>query len=305
MRRHLLPLFLLTVAMPALAADPDEQRADEAVGRPDERPDRARDERPMAVDVARPLPIERAEPRLDRPDPSTGRGERPVQGFEAPAPPPPPEASARQVEPAPRDVPAIHDRFDRRDERGRDEGAERVRRAEREQQGLPSLSPRTDAATMVGGPPERRIDNRRRGDRPVGRAGGPQDDPRDRHAGRPVQPDPASLAATFARPDSHRRWRDEWRRDKRHDWRRHRDRNRWLFRFGYYHDPFGYGYRRPAIGWRLWPGYYRDPYWLRDPWTYRLPLVSYPYRWVRYWDDAVLVDVRTGRVLDVIHDFFW
>jgi len=27
--------------------------------------------------------------------------------------------------------------------------------------------------------------------------------------------------------------------------------------------------------------------------------------WVRYWDDAVLVDTFTGEVIDVIHNFFW
>jgi hypothetical protein len=36
-----------------------------------------------------------------------------------------------------------------------------------------------------------------------------------------------------------------------------------------------------------------------------LPPVYGPYRWVRYWDDALLVDVRSGRVVDVIHNFFW
>ncbi|WP_342449817.1 RcnB family protein [Sphingomonas jejuensis] len=29
------------------------------------------------------------------------------------------------------------------------------------------------------------------------------------------------------------------------------------------------------------------------------------YRWVRYYDDALLVDVRSGYVVDVIYDFFW
>jgi len=46
-------------------------------------------------------------------------------------------------------------------------------------------------------------------------------------------------------------------------------------------------------------------YWLDDPWSYRLPPAYGPYRWVRYYDDVILVDVRTGYVVDVIHDFFW
>jgi hypothetical protein len=27
--------------------------------------------------------------------------------------------------------------------------------------------------------------------------------------------------------------------------------------------------------------------------------------WVRYYNDAVLVDTFTGEVLDVVYDFFW
>ena len=30
-----------------------------------------------------------------------------------------------------------------------------------------------------------------------------------------------------------------------------------------------------------------------------------PYRWVRYYDDVLLVDVYSGEVVDVIYDFFW
>ena len=100
-------------------------------------------------------------------------------------------------------------------------------------------------------------------------------------------------------------FRHSWRRDDRYDWRRHRERNRHLFHLGWYYDPFGWGYRRWNIGWNIWPSYWSDRYWLRDPWQWRLPTVYGPYRWIRYYDDALLVDLRTGRVVDVIHDFFW
>lgn len=100
-------------------------------------------------------------------------------------------------------------------------------------------------------------------------------------------------------------FRHQWRRDHRYDWRRHRDRHRSLFRLGWYYDPFGWGYRRFDIGWTLRPTYWSDRYWLQDPWQWRLPTVYGPYRWIRYYDDALLVDVRTGRVVDVIHDVFW
>lgn len=115
----------------------------------------------------------------------------------------------------------------------------------------------------------------------------------------------SGAAAALANPEFARRWREDWRRDNRHDWRRYRDRNRSLYRFGYYYDPFGYSYRRFGLGTTLYPSYYGSRYWLHDPWQYRLPYVGGPFRWVRYWDDALLVDVRTGRVVDVIYDFFW
>ena len=51
--------------------------------------------------------------------------------------------------------------------------------------------------------------------------------------------------------------------------------------------------------------YYGSSYWLNDPWQYRLPPAYGPYRWVRYWDDALLVNIYTGEVVDVIHNFFW
>lgn len=101
------------------------------------------------------------------------------------------------------------------------------------------------------------------------------------------------------------RWSNDWRRDRRYDWRDYRSRNRSIFRLGRYHDPFGYGYQRLSIGFNLFPGYYQSNYWLDDPYQYRLPPVYGPYRWVRYYDDAVLVDIYSGEVVEVIQGFFW
>ena len=100
-------------------------------------------------------------------------------------------------------------------------------------------------------------------------------------------------------------WDSNWRRDRRYDWNRHRHRHRSLFHLGFYYDPFGWSYRPYSIGWRMWPSYYSSRYWLHDPWRYRLPYAPAGYRWIRYWDDAVLVDTFTGEVVDVIHNFFW
>lgn len=112
------------------------------------------------------------------------------------------------------------------------------------------------------------------------------------------------LRADSQRSSSHG-WSTGWRKSSKYDWYNWRKRNRWLFNLGYYYDPFGWSYRPYSIGWRMWPSYYSSRYWLNDPWQYRLPYAPPGYRWIRYWDDAVLVDTWTGEVVDVIYNFFW
>jgi hypothetical protein len=100
-------------------------------------------------------------------------------------------------------------------------------------------------------------------------------------------------------------WTTEWRKDRKYDWRDWRRRHRSAFHLGFYSDPFGWNYRPYSIGWRLWPSYYGSRYWINDPWQYRLPYAPPGYRWVRYWNDAILVDTFSGEVVDVLYDFFW
>lgn len=100
-------------------------------------------------------------------------------------------------------------------------------------------------------------------------------------------------------------WSRNWQQNHRYDWRSYRDQHRSIFRIGFYYDPYGYQYRRWQVGWTMWPSYYQQSNWLDDPWMYRLPPVYGPYRWVRYWDDALLVNTYTGQVVDVLYDFFW
>ena len=116
---------------------------------------------------------------------------------------------------------------------------------------------------------------------------------------------PAPRTAVDRRANPSRRWTGDWRHDRRYDWRDWRRRHRNRFHLGFYFDPFGWDYFRYGIGWRLWPSYYRSSYWLRDPWQYRLPPAYGPYRWIRYHNDALLVNIYTGNVVDVIYDFFW
>ena len=102
------------------------------------------------------------------------------------------------------------------------------------------------------------------------------------------------------------RWSSNWRNDNRYDWRGHRDRYSNYYRPGRYYSPYrGHNYSRISIGFSLGSGYYGSRYWINDPWQYRLPAAYGSYRWVRYYDDVLLVDVRNGRVVDVIRDFFW
>jgi hypothetical protein len=99
-------------------------------------------------------------------------------------------------------------------------------------------------------------------------------------------------------------WNRDWRNDRRYDWRNYRNRHRSTFRIGIYYDPFGYGYQPFDIGYRLQPSYYGQQYWI-DPAMYSLPYAPPGTEWIRYWNDALLVDTYTGEVVDVIHGFFW
>jgi hypothetical protein len=104
----------------------------------------------------------------------------------------------------------------------------------------------------------------------------------------------------------HRRWDNRWRDNNRYDWHRYRDSNRTVFHLGLYYAPYrNYSYSRIGVGFYLDSLFFGSRYWIADPWTYRLPEVYGPYRWVRYYDDVVLVDIYTGEVVDVIYDFFW
>ena len=100
-------------------------------------------------------------------------------------------------------------------------------------------------------------------------------------------------------------WDTRWRSNHRYDWQDWRRHHRSHFHLGLYFDPFGWNYQPWQIGWRLWPSYYSSRYWINDPYDYRLPYAPPGYRWIRDYDDAILVDTFTGEAVDVIHNFFW
>jgi hypothetical protein len=113
------------------------------------------------------------------------------------------------------------------------------------------------------------------------------------------------LRAEGYRHGGNTHWNTNWRHDNRYDWNNYRHRHRSLFHLGFYFDPYGWGYQPFQIGWRLWPSYYSNRYWINDPWMYRLPYAPPGYVWVRYWNDALLVDTWSGEVVDMIPGFFW
>ncbi|MEY2942853.1 MAG: hypothetical protein RLY97_867, partial [Pseudomonadota bacterium] len=106
--------------------------------------------------------------------------------------------------------------------------------------------------------------------------------------------------------DNNRQWNRNWRHEDRFDWRDYRNDHRDYYRAGRYFAPYrGTNYSRLSIGFFLEPLFFRNDYWIADPWAYRLPPAYGPYRWVRYYDDVLLVNIYSGEVVDVIHDFFW
>lgn len=100
------------------------------------------------------------------------------------------------------------------------------------------------------------------------------------------------------------RWDRNWRSDRRYSWQDYRKHNRSIYRQGRYDSRHGYSYRRWSPGYRFDPFFYSSSYWISDPFYYRLPPAYGPYRWVRYFDDVVLVDTRDGEIIDIIYSFF-
>lgn len=66
----------------------------------------------------------------------------------------------------------------------------------------------------------------------------------------------------------------------------------------------GWTYRAIAPGAQLRSGFYGSRYFV-DPARYRLRPVGRYQRWIRYGDDLLLVNVRTGRVIQVLRNRYW
>lgn len=125
-----------------------------------------------------------------------------------------------------------------------------------------------------------------------------------------VQRDRAEVRQDMRRGDQQeaRRDRQELREDSREhreDWQQYRRSHQSQFRQGRYAAPRGHAWRSVRIGSSLHPAFYTSRYWVNDPSGYRLPRASQGARYVRYGNDVLLINVRTGRVLRVYSGFFY
>jgi Ni/Co efflux regulator RcnB len=87
------------------------------------------------------------------------------------------------------------------------------------------------------------------------------------------------------------------------DWQDYRRTHRDVYRGGNWRAPFRY--TAWNAGAQLRPTYYGSRYYVANPARYRLPNAGYNQRWVRHYNDVLLVNVRTGRVITAHRGFFW
>lgn len=99
------------------------------------------------------------------------------------------------------------------------------------------------------------------------------------------------------------------------DWSQHRrfDPKLWQrnftaqnrFHWRPYHQPQNWHYRRWVFGMVLPTLFWTRDYWIVDYWMFGLMNPPYGYVWVRYGDDALLVNVQTGLILRVVYGVFY
>jgi len=77
------------------------------------------------------------------------------------------------------------------------------------------------------------------------------------------------------------------------------------YHWGPYRYPHGWYYRRWVYGAILPSIFWGRDYWINSYWDYGLMDPPYGYVWVRYGDDAILVNVATGVVLRVVYGIFY
>jgi Ni/Co efflux regulator RcnB len=111
----------------------------------------------------------------------------------------------------------------------------------------------------------------------------------------------AALAAPHGDSQHHRT-------QVRHDMRQHnqkqakRHNRNWT---AYAAPVRNWSYRPVNVGYQLQQSFYGSRYYVNDYNAYQVRAPGRYQRWVRYGDDLLLVNVRTGRVLQVVHNRYW
>ena len=80
---------------------------------------------------------------------------------------------------------------------------------------------------------------------------------------------------------------------------------RYRWRGPVWRPPVGFYSFRWQWGQTLPWSWYTPNYYLNDYWAYGLPMPPIGCEWVRVGDDAILVDVFTGRIYQVVYNLFW
>lgn len=112
----------------------------------------------------------------------------------------------------------------------------------------------------------------------------------------------AALAASLLVPTVATAQRD--REVRLEAWQELRQTNADLFRRPEYVAPRGLPHPRVSSGDQLAAAFYDRSFWIEDFAIYRLPQPADNQQYIRYRDDMLLVNVRSGRVVRVYRDFF-
>lgn len=93
------------------------------------------------------------------------------------------------------------------------------------------------------------------------------------------------------------------RQEYREDWRDYRNRNRGLYRAQRFDAPFRY--RTFNVGVTIGRDYWGPRYRVSNVSRWRLPPARVNQAYVRHYNDLLLINTRSGRVMQVYRGFFW
>ena len=95
----------------------------------------------------------------------------------------------------------------------------------------------------------------------------------------------------------------EAKQERREDWRDYRQSNRNVFRGNRFNAPFRYRTFNDGVG--IGSSYYAPRYRVNNYSNYRLSQPGRYQAYVRHYNDVLLVNTRTGRVIRAYRGFYW